>query len=530
MVVIKTLLIITDVQLLNSGYELVKFFVEKGALLISAQSGSYELVKFFVEKGADIHEKTKAGYNCLHIAARNGHLNLCQTLIDDHGFDKYIADNNGWTALHNSAQSGSYELVKFFVEKGADVHKTTKADQNCLHIAARKGHLNLCQTLIDDHGFDKNIDDNSGWTALHNSVQSGSYELVKFFVEKGADIHEKTNAGENCLHIAARNGHLNLCKTLIADHGFDKNNADNIGRTALFNSAESGSYELVKFFIEKGADIRVRTVDGLNCLHVAAGLGHLNLCKIFIYEHGFQEDTADIYGFTPMHYSAGSGNLELVKLFLDRGADIYLRTNDGCNCLHLAAFRGQLNICKFLLEDNNFDIHHTNIEKFTALHFSAANGSLALFSYLLEKGSEIYSKTKCMSNVLHLSTFKGHFNISEFVLKHFIRHYVDSNTKNQHELNGKFYRSQVFYKYKTIFLHAMDADGNTYLHLAAAGNFPKVCKLLLEYDTEFTTLLNKKDKTARDIAMEKDYKDVLNILKAQYDREGMIFPWFNCIY
>ena len=239
------------------------------ALLNSAQSGSYELVKFFVEKGADIHETTKAGYNCLHIAACNGHFNLCQNLIAGHGFDKNIADNDGWTALHHSAQSGSYELVTFFVEKGADIYEKTKAGENCLHIAACNGHLNLCQTLIDDHGFDKNIADNNGWTALHNSAQSGSYELVKFFVEKGADIHETTKAGENCLHIAARNGHLNLCQTLIDDHGFDKNIADNNGWTALLNSAQSGSYELVKFFVEKGADIHETTKAAYNCLHIA---------------------------------------------------------------------------------------------------------------------------------------------------------------------------------------------------------------------------------------------------------------------
>ena len=118
--------------------------------------------------------------------------------------------------------------------------------------------MNLCQTLIDDHGFDKNIADNDGWTALHNSAESGSYELVTFFVEKGADIHEKTKAGYNCLHIAARNGHFNLCQNLIAGHGFDKNIADNDGRTALLSSAQSGSYELVKFFVEKGADITKR--------------------------------------------------------------------------------------------------------------------------------------------------------------------------------------------------------------------------------------------------------------------------------
>ena len=81
--------------------------------------------------------------------------------------------------------------------------------------------------------------------------------------------------------------------------------------------------------------------------------------------------------------------------------------------------------------------------------------------------------------------------------------------------------SQVFYKYNTIFLHAMDNDGNTYLHLAAAWNQAKVCKLLLKYDTEIINLLNKKDETAKDIAQERMHKDVLTSLRAEYDRAGM---------
>ena len=69
----------------------------------------------------------------------------------------------------------------------------------------------------------------------------------------------------------------------------------------------------------------------------------------------------------------------------------------------------------------------------------------------------------------------------------------------------------------------MDVDGNTYLHLAAAGNQPKVCELLLKHDLGFITLLNKSDETARDIAKKYDHKDVLQVLKAHFDRIGMFF-------
>lgn len=71
----------------------------------------------------------------------------------------------------------------------------------------------------------------------------------------------------------------------------------------------------------------------------------------------------------------------------------------------------------------------------------------------------------------------------------------------------------------------MDVHGNTYLHLAAERNQAKVCELLLKYDTEIITLLNKKGETARKIAKD-NHHDVLNAMKTEYEREGMFFLLF----
>ena len=135
-----------------------------------------------------------------------------------------------------------------------------------------------------------------------------------------------------------------------------------------------------------------------------------------------------------------------------------------------------------------------------------------------------------MKIFLHLSAYGGHFPIFEFVLKYFTKEFKEYNTKKQYTLNGNSYRSQVFYKYDAIFLHAMDSDGNTYLHLAAEGNQAKACDLLLKYDTKYdtiTNLLNKKDETARKIAEDKNHIDVLNALKVEYKKIGNIFIAFK---
>ena len=146
--------------------------------------------------------------------------------------------------------------------------------------------------------------------------------------------------------------------------------------------------------------------------------------------------------------------------------------------------------------------------------------------YFFEKQSEVYCKMKSMKNVLHLASGKGHFEISEFVLKYFFKDYINNNSKNQYTLNGISYSSQIFYKYDTIFLHARDVDGNTYLHLAAEGNHAKVAEFLLRYDTEIITLLNKKDETAMKIAKNNSHGEVLNAMKAEYERKGMVFKMF----
>ena len=384
--------------------------------------------------------------------------------------------------------------------------------------------MNLCKRLIGKYKFDVNKTDDKGLTALHFSIQCGNKKLVELFIGLTMDIQVVTDDGINYLHIAADYGHMELCKTLIDKHKFVViHKTDNRGWTALHFSVHSNSYDLFKCFADMGTDIYLSTKDGKNCLHIAAAHGYLNLCKILIDRHNFDVQASDNNGFTALHFSIQHGDYESVKFFVDMGTDIYLETSCGKNCLHIAAGYGHFDLCKTFLSEYNFNINATDNNEWTALHFSPTSDNFTLFSYIFKQVGEIYCKTKEMMNALHLSAKHGHFDICKFVLEYFSEDYQNNNTKKQHVLNGESYKSQVFYKYRIIFLHAIDVNGNTYLHLAADGNHSEVCDLLLKYDTEISTLLDKKDETARDTANKKDCQNVLNVLKTQYDREGLFF-------
>ena len=56
------------------------------------------------------------------------------------------------------------------------------------------------------------------WTALHYACQRGNLSCVKLLIEKGKlGINNITSSNNSALHIAAKNGHLLVCKYLVED-------------------------------------------------------------------------------------------------------------------------------------------------------------------------------------------------------------------------------------------------------------------------------------------------------------------------
>ena len=78
-------------------------------------------------KAADINQlglRRHGHGSALHIAAREGHLEIASLLIDK-GAEIDVLDRNDFTPLHNATWNGNLEMTKLLLDAGADIEAST---------------------------------------------------------------------------------------------------------------------------------------------------------------------------------------------------------------------------------------------------------------------------------------------------------------------------------------------------------------------------------------------------------------------
>ncbi|KAM5191800.1 ankyrin repeat domain-containing protein 31 [Mantella aurantiaca] len=105
-----------------------------------------------------------------------------------------------FTSQHHCKQSNS--AVK-------NVHKRNFAGETQLHLAAKKGNLDLVTALVEA-GINVNQSDYAGWTAIHEASCKGFSEIVLALLKMGANVNSRGPDGILPIHDAVFGNHLKL--------------------------------------------------------------------------------------------------------------------------------------------------------------------------------------------------------------------------------------------------------------------------------------------------------------------------------
>ena len=208
-------------------------------------------------------------------------------------------DTYGRFPLHYAAQFGFVvicELVmkhmqewgQFNVEHGIDAPEWQDNEGLApLHLSVIGGHPLTTKALLNgenwqglnDHKAAMRRDISKSSAVLALATKSNFTLIVKLLVDAGADINWQDGTGETALHIAARFGHEECAKILLAGTPDQRANfelAENsFSWTPLHVACVDGNHSIVELLIEAGAELNKVDASGWTAREHAALRGHI---------------------------------------------------------------------------------------------------------------------------------------------------------------------------------------------------------------------------------------------------------------
>jgi ankyrin repeat protein len=209
--------------------------------------------------------------------------------------------------------------------------------------AVQHGDLALLRRLVKKSPKIVNQPCLYGRMPLENAALEGRADVVRFLVERGADIHARNSNGATAIFMAARSGNDTIVRYLLAN-GASPRDLDFRKQSPLFRA---GSPAIAAILIEEGIPLNDADSSGVTPL-LSAVMGDRSDVAGYLLDRGAAADSYSNNGEIPLHYAAKKGNTLLVRLLLEHGADPGIRDRFDNTPLHMAK---RAEIAALLLEN-----------------------------------------------------------------------------------------------------------------------------------------------------------------------------------
>lgn len=306
---------------------------EKTSLHYLIKTNKISVLKSLVCNNVNIFEYDKYDKCFIEIACEYSNAEVVK-FLNRIGYDINIMFTNGNYPIHVACKRFYKELIKVLIALGAKVNRKTSFGETPLHISSgiipyqkktdhySSGDNLLIIDLLIDTDIDINEVDESGNSALHLSCEGFNIDTIKILTDKGANVNAKNNVGKSPLHISC------------FKQPFDRANVKE-NKWDTYYHVEN--FSIIKFLIEKGANVNEVDNDGNTPLHIACKSSDEKIVNFLLANHAYVNSVNE-NGNTPLHEvcSMISDKWELAKSLILYGANLDLKNNQGDTPLHLA--------------------------------------------------------------------------------------------------------------------------------------------------------------------------------------------------
>ncbi|MEI0540662.1 ankyrin repeat domain-containing protein, partial [Brachyspira pulli] len=171
-----------------------------------------KIFNLLIKYGADVNTKNNYGASLLNMAYSLEGLTNREMfkLLVENGFDLESRIKGGedypagydYTPLMIAALRNDYDMVKFLVEKGADVNAKTHSEHSSVEtpllLSLDNENSSAAEYLINN-GADINVTNEDGETPLMYASKVHNIKVIELLIQKGADINVFDNYGNTAL-------------------------------------------------------------------------------------------------------------------------------------------------------------------------------------------------------------------------------------------------------------------------------------------------------------------------------------------
>ena len=252
-------------------------------------------------------------------------------------------DRSGRTPFFKFAGDGNLDACKKLLTSGADLHVQDNAGYSVLHEACLNGQLDVVKLLVY-HGANVSISASNGDTSFHDAVENEHEDVAEFLLSVGASLDVKNNDGLTAMDTTEDENMLNLLRTWKSMMAMVSERTRS-GETVIHRAAREGQTSSIKKFIKFGADVNCKDNAGWTPLHEACLSGSLECAKELL-NYGAIVDTEGQGSETPLMDASENGHELIVQLLLEYGADAEKRNEKGLSANEVA----RTPACRELLE------------------------------------------------------------------------------------------------------------------------------------------------------------------------------------
>ena len=412
-------------------------------------SSTDEMVRYLITKGADPFVQDEVWGSFLHVLIDRNLIGVMSEFISNKSMLNSLNDKEQ-TPLIYAILVGNPDAVQILLDAGADVTLTDNKNKTAIYYALQQSLDSEQTKRLVSMGADINWMDENNNTLLHEFFSENTLSLRYF----DFDLDKQNKVGQTAFHKAIameRWFDIEEYPNLSATYNLNINTTDIYGKTPLISAIDN---ELDMIFFHKlliqGAQLNVgalpvklNTLDNDSCvlsyttetgekrqtdiirldssLCFYAKIGNVNAVKEEVNRiqiNGGSIDRPATSGLTALHIASWKGHVDIVELLLAANASVDQEdAKDGWTALHLASRFGYVDIVELLLAASASVDQEDAKDGWTALHYASHYGHVDIVELLLAAGASVDQEdVEDGWTALHYASSSGHVDIVKLLL------------------------------------------------------------------------------------------------------------------